>query len=217
MLSVSQTPMPRVPIATISLGSVAFVLFAAAAACEFQFRQLPALTAGLEPLRAPIVENGLTRASFKAVWSEPHYVALIFADQRNPEVTALLTQAGSAAGISGTNVVPFDFEWRALEGTREIGSGSGHNGPVGSFGGKEQGLLFGEFPVRAGRTYDVEFQPGPGFERWARARPVLAAGVNVPGPSLGLPWTQSLNRPVAGILVAMGVLFFAGAIWTMKR
>lgn len=209
--------MPRLPVATISLAGVGLILLGAAAACELEFRRLPALMAGLQPLSAPMAESGLTRASFKAVWSEPHYVALIFADQQAPETTALLAQAGSAAGISGTSVVPFDFEWRALEGTREIGRGSGQKGPVGSFGGTEPGLLFGEFPVRAGRTYDVELRTGPAFDRWASAKPQLAVGVNVPGPSLGLPWTEALNRPIAGIFAAMGLLFLGGAIWTMKR
>ncbi len=41
-------------------------------------------------------------------------------------------------------------------------------------GGIEQGLLFGEFPVRAGRIYDVELRPGPAFARWASAKPQLA-------------------------------------------
>jgi hypothetical protein len=209
--------MPRTPIATIALGSVALVLFATAAACELEFRRLPALSAGLEPLRVPMAEGGPTRASFQAVWSEPHYVALIFADQQDPETTDLLAQAGSAMGISGTKVVQFDFEWRALEGTREVGRGSGHNGPAGSFSGSEHGLLFGEFPVRAGRTYDVELRPSAGFERWASAKPLLAVGVNVPGPSVSLPWVQALNRPVAGILAALGLLFLGGAIWTIRK
>ncbi len=62
-----------------------------------------------------------------------------------------------------------------------------------AFGSREQGLTFGEFPAIEGRTYQLEARPGTAFEKWARTEPVLQVGVNVPGPSLGLPLVKEFQ------------------------
>ena len=209
--------MRRDSIATISLAGVAFTLFAVAVACELEFRRYPTLLAGLTPVQVPLAKGEVTRASFEAVWSEPHYLALVFPSDQDPEAASLLSQAASSVGSAKVDVIPFDFEWRAFEGASEVGRGSGRSRPIGAFGSGGHGLMFGEFLVHAGRTYDVEVRLGTSFERMAPMRPMIEVGVNKPGPSLGLPWVKSLSRPVAAILGACGLLFLGGAIWTIKK
>ena len=203
---------------TISLTGAAFVCLAVAAACELEFQQYPEKFAGLTPLRVPVEKSETVRASFKAVWSEPHYLALVFSSGTNPEVATLLDQASASVGSTKTIAIAFDFDWRAFEGTSEVGRGSGRNPLTGVFGTREHGgLMFGEFPVIAGKTYHVEIQPGPAFAPVVQLKPTMEVGVNRAGPSIGLPWVKEFSRPIAIILAALGLMFLSGAIWTMKK
>ena len=209
--------MPRVTIVTVSLAAVALTCLGFAVASEIELRRYPELWAGLTPLRVPMAAGEVTRASFKAVWSEPHYFALVFRADLEPAATALVAQAMSSVGRTQGNVIPFDFDWRAFERGREVGRGSGRGRPQGAFvGSGERGLIFGKFPVAAGRSYEVEVRVGTTFQRIALMRPVIAVGVNSPGPSVGLPWVKELNRPIAIALTVLGLLFLAGAIWTTR-
>jgi hypothetical protein len=88
---------------------------------------------------------------------------------------------------------------------------------MGGFGSSERGLIFGEFPAVAGHTYALEAWPGTAFEPWARANPTIEIGVNVPGPSIGLPWVKEFGRPIAIILAIFGLMFLSGAVWTARR
>ena len=213
--------MARAGIATVSLAGIGCLLLVAAIACESEFRQYPAKLAGLTPVRVPIATNQVLRTSFKAVWSEPHYVALVFPSDVDPESAQLLAQANRSVGAARENPVPFDFDWRAFEGGTEVGQGSGRARPTGAFAlagaSGRQGLGFGEFQVIAGRTYDLELRSGPAFDRFARLGPMIEVGVNTAGPSVGLPWVKEFSRPVAIVLASFGLLFLAGAIWTFKK
>jgi len=209
--------MAKVKLATVSLGGLSLVLLAAAAVCEYEYRRYPVQLAGLTPLRVSIATSAPVRASFTAVWSEPHYVALVFPSNLDPETAALLFQAESTIGSTRENAVHFDFDWRVLEGAIEVGRGSGRGRPTGGFGSGERGFTFGEFLAVAGHIYELEARPGTAFESWARANPLIEVGVNVAGPSIGLPWVEEFSRPIAFILAIFGLMFLGGAVWTGRR
>ena len=194
--------MPRVRIATVALSGLSFVFLAAAAACEFEYRQYPVQLAGLTPLRVSMATSEPVRASFTAVWSERHYLALVFPPNVDLETAALLTQAASTVGATRAEIVRFDFDWRVRENAIEVARGSGRAHPTGAFGSGERGLQFGEFPAVAGRTYAVEATPGASFQAWTRASPSIEVGVNSAGPSVGLPWVKEFSRPIAIILAS---------------
>lgn len=169
---------------------MALVLLAGAIACEVAFQQYPKQLAGLTPLQVPIANSETVRASFTAVWSEPHHLALVFSASADPGVVTLLDQASSSIGSLTPNSPGFDFDWRALTGNRgwsRVRPRSGHR--CFRFA-RTRGLIFGEFPVIAGKTYDVEVQPGPAFARMVRLKPMIEVGVNTAGPSIGLPWVK---------------------------
>ena len=209
--------MTRPNIATVTLAILAFVFLAAAVACELEYRSYPAQLAGLTPLSVPMSASEPVRASFAAVWSEPHYVALVFPRDVDSETAALLRQASDAVGAVKESAVHFDFNWQVHEGALEVGRDEGRARPTGSFGSLEQGLEFGEFPAVAGHVYQIEIRPGPDFGAWARAQPVIEVGVNTASPSVGLPWVKDLARLLELIFASFGLIFMGGAIWTMRR
>ena len=209
--------MARISLGTIALGGLSFVLLAAAAACEFEYRQYPLQLAGLTPLRVSMAKWEPVRESFTAVWSEPHYVALVFPSNVDLEIAAVLAQAASAVGSTREGTVQFDFDWRVREGAIEVAKGSGRAHPTGAFGSGERGLEFGEFPAVAGHTYSVEAIPGAAFKAWTRAAPSIEVGVNSAGPSIGLPWVKEFSRPSAIVLEIFGLAFLGGFIWAIRR
>lgn len=144
-------------------------------------------------------------------------IALVFPSNVDPETAALLSQAESTIGGVRENAIHFDFDWRVLEGGVEVGRGSGRARPTGGFGSGERGLVFGEFPAAAGHTYELEARSGSGFESWVRANPMIEVGVNVAGPSVGLPFVKEFSRPIAFILAIAGLMFLCGAVWTVKK
>ena len=81
----------------------------------------------------------------------------------------------------------FDFEWRALEGSTEIGRGSGRSGANGSGIGW---LMFGDFPAEGGHVHTIEVSRGPDFDQLIAASPSLEVGVNTATVSIGLEWSR---------------------------
>jgi len=207
----------RVSVGTIALGVCSAVLFTVAASCEHEYRQYPVKLAGLTPLHLAMPANESVHAQFTAIWSEPHYVALVFPKTVDTKLSALLHHAANNVGADQENTVHFDFDWRILEGAIEIARGSGRMRPISSFGSDETALAFGEFRAVAGHVYQLEARPGPSFEKWAATQPSLEVGVHSPGPSLGLPWVKEFNRPIAIVLASLGLLFLGGAWWTSKK
>ena len=209
--------MRRIRLSTLALAAGACIALAAAIACELEHRGYPKRLAGLTPLRVSIAEAENVRSSFTAVWSERHYVALVFPGNVDIEMATALDQAISAVGRANQGATRFDFDWRVLEGAVEVGRGSGQTNPTSSFGSRERGLGFGEFPALAGHTYELEVRRGPGFEQFLRATPVVEIGVNSPGPSLGLPLIQEFARPLAGIFAVVGLGLLTGAVLTARE
>ena len=215
--------MRRVSIATVTLGSLSLVFLAAAAACEFKYRQYPVRLAGLTPLRVSMATMEPVHASFTAVWSEPHYVALVFPSNVDQETVASLARAASLVGARTEQAIQFDFDWRVREGAIEVARGSGRGrptsafGPTSALGSGERGLAFGEFPAVAGHTYAFEATPDTAFQAWTHAAPSVEVGVNSAGPSVGLPWEKEFSRPLTIILAGLGLTFLGGAIWTIRR
>lgn len=209
--------MSRPSVATITLAVLSFVFLAAAISCELEHRSYPTKLAGLAPFRVPMSASEPIRSSFTAVWSEPHYVALLFPADVDPEIAEELRRASGTVGSLKENPVLFDFYWQVHEGGSEVGRGSGHSKPTGSFGSREQGLSFGSFQAVAGHVYQVHVTPGPEFSKWTRAQPSIEVGVNTAAPSVGLAWSRALDRPFVFIFSCFGLMFLAGTIWTLMR
>ena len=165
-----------------------------------------------------MAESETVRASFTAVWSEPHYVALVFPANVEPEIKAALDRLALSLGGPSQNTPQLDFDWRVVSASTEVGRGSGRERPTRAFfGSLETGLAFGGFAVNAGQTYELEVRRGPAFEPFAHAVPLIEVGVNSPGPSLGLLWVKEFSRPIAVILAAVGLAFLGGAAWSMRE
>ena len=208
--------MLRPNIGSMALGVLSLVFLAAAASCELQYRQYPAKLAGLTPVRVAIA-SGPVRTSFTAVWSEPHYVALVFPANVDPEIATMLDQATDTVGAVRENPVHFDFDWEVREGATEVGRGSGRSRLTGSFGSGVRGFMFGDFPAVVGHVYQLEARPGPAFQTWAAAKPLIEVGVNSASPSIGLPLVKEYSRPIAVMLAILGFTFLGGAVWTSTR
>src|SRR5436309_9158932 len=121
--------MSRIQIKATVLAVCAVLAFAAALSLELERREYQARLAGLVPLRIPLSQHNeaILRASFTAVWTEPHYVALVFPDHVGDlELENFLQRAGTAVGSQQQDGPQLDFDWRTLEGPIEIGRGSGH-------------------------------------------------------------------------------------------
>jgi hypothetical protein len=186
--------------------------------CEIEHRRYPTLLAGLVPLRATLGAGETLRASFTAVWSEPHYVALVFPANVDREIGATVERLASAVGRLDQSAPKVEFGWRILLAGREVGRGTGEAVPTAAFyRSGETSLAFGQFPADAGHTYELEVRQGPGFEPFVRAVPMIEIGVNSPGPSLGLAWANEFDRPLAGLLAILGLALFASAVWTTRR
>jgi hypothetical protein len=201
---------------TIVLVSASLVALAAATSCEIEYRRYPTLFAGLTPLRVPLRSERI-RASFTAVWSEPHYVALVVRNNVDPEVDSLIDRLASSVGSASQNVEQLDFDWRVLSAGIELGRGTGRERPTGAFYGGEAGLQFGRFLAKADRIYELEVRQGAELGVLARAEPTIEVGVDSPGPSLGLRWVKDLNRPLAVALTLVALAFFAGALSTVRN
>lgn len=111
--------MTRPTIKTLALAIPALVLLAAAVACEIDHRNYPKQLAGLTPVRVPMSTSEPVRASFPAVWSERHCVALVFPPNVDQEMAALLRRASDSMG-SRNVAVSFDFDWQVHEGGVEV-------------------------------------------------------------------------------------------------
>ena len=85
--------MTRINLGTLALGAASVVAFVAAIACELDYQRYPEQLAGLTPLRVSMAGADTVRGSFTAVWSEPHYVALVFPGSVDTEIAAALHHA----------------------------------------------------------------------------------------------------------------------------
>ena len=109
---------------------------------ELGFRQSCLDFASLTPLRVSLAQQqDVFRCSFTAGWSVSHSVELVFPSSADVEMQALLEQVSSVS--SRASAPRFDFSWKVLEGSRQVGEGSGLNPITGSFGGGSYGLSFG--------------------------------------------------------------------------
>src|SRR4029079_7365042 len=110
-----------------SLYVVAILLLGSAVAITFGGSSRR-LAEGLVPLkRQPLTAGGI-RASFLAVWDEPHEVMVTLPTQSGlPEVDAFVASAAAHIGYY-RDCPPFDLRWRAYENGVLIGSGSGARG-----------------------------------------------------------------------------------------
>ncbi len=203
----------------VVLAGCATLAFAAAASAKVEQWRYPTLLAGLTPLRVPLAASSgaEVQASSKAIWTEPHYVALVFpATTRDPETEKVLGLARDAVGSLQQAGPLFDFEWRVLEGSAVIGRGSGHQKPLGAFGGPSLGLQFGVFPARAGHVYVVVASLGPEFERLLLASPQLEVGVASALPSVGLAWGRGSDTAVVWFFAFVGLVFLGWAFVANK-
>jgi hypothetical protein len=203
----------RVP---IFFWTATVISLAATLACEFERRQYPVKFQGLMPLQVALPPDGQQlRASFTAVWSAAHAVALSFPRElSDPELERLIAQAGSGFGSARPL---FDFEWRVLEGTVEIGRGTRPRLATGASYGTRNSLDFGEFPAEAGRTYVVELTTGPDFDRFMVAQPWLEVGVNEAGPSIGLALEREFVVPVEVFFGVVSLVLLSWAIVVTRR
>jgi hypothetical protein len=213
--------MSRTRIKTIVLGVCGLLALAAALSLEAERREYSARFAGLVPLRIPLSQQdeARLRTSFTATWTEPHYVALVFPNNVGDlELESVLQHARSAVGSVRQDDGPqFDFDWRAFEGAIEVGRGSGRIKPTGSFGVRDRGLAFGEFPARAGHLYVIEVSRGPGFDRFLRTPPILEIGVNSAMPSIGLAWGRQFDGAVVWCLGLLGVILVGWALVSYRK
>jgi hypothetical protein len=213
--------MSLIRIKTIVLGVCGILALAAALSLEVERREYPARFAGLVPLRIPLSQQDESklRTSFTATWTEPHYVALVFPHNVGDlELESILERARSAVGSVRQEDGPqFDFDWRAFEGAIEVGRGSGRTRPTGSFGVRDRGLAFGEFPARAGHLYVIEMSRGPGFDRLLRTPPTLEVGVNSAMPSIGLAWGRQSDGAVVWCLGLLGVMLVGWAVVSYRK
>jgi hypothetical protein len=210
--------MGRIQIKTIVLGVGGVLAFSAALSLEVERREYPARLAGLVPLRISMSQQNKAtlRTSFTATWTEPHYVALVFPNNVG-DLELVLQRAESAVASQQQDGPQFDFDWRALEGAIEVGRGSGRVKPTGSFGGRDRGLAFGEFPARAGHVYVIEMSRGPGFDRFPRTPPILEIGVNSAMPSIGLAWGRQFDGVVAWCFALLGVMLLGWAVLSYRK
>jgi hypothetical protein len=102
---------------TIVLGVCGILALAAALSSVVEQRAYPARLAGLVPLRIPLSQQdeANVRTSFTAIWTEPHYVALVFPNNLGDlELESLLQRARSAvSSVRQEDGPQFDFDWRA--------------------------------------------------------------------------------------------------------
>jgi len=77
----------------------------------------PALVAGLTPVRVALkASTNPDRASFTPIWSEPHYVAVVFPLRgAAPDTDAIVDRAQHAVGPNQDAMPAFDFGWRVLK------------------------------------------------------------------------------------------------------
>jgi len=193
-----------------------------AASAKVEQWRYPTLLAGLTPLRLPLEASAGSelRSRFQVTWNEPHYVALVFpATTGNPDIDRTINLAAHSP-LSREDAPVFDIQWRVVEGSTVIGQGSGNQMPTAVFGGGfSRGLVFGQFPARNGRLYQVEASWGPNFERFLSASPILEVGVFSASPSVGLAWGRELDGPVAYSFALVGVvlLVFGLVLSTRKH
>ena len=196
--------------------------FAIALAAAYEAHRDPsALLNGLTPVRVPMSvqhRDGL-RATFTAVWTEPHYVAIDFPRPiGDPDVDELVQRAESFIGHSRGPVASFDFDWQMFEGPVVIGHGSGREGPTGSFPSAERlGLMFGTFPAQTGRTYRVQILPGPNFERVLRVSPTLEVGVASATASVGLAFSRAFAVPIGQVFALLGSGCLLAAVFVHRK
>jgi len=170
------------------------------------------LWAGLTPLTQPLTARGV-HSSFVAVWDEPHEIIVtVPAPSGIPEVDAFVASAAEHIGYQERP--SFDLEWRVRQGEVLVGSGSGRSGAQGlQFGDRSRGFTFGTFPVKAGSTYDVAVDVGPGLRPLLHAAPSVEVGVAAATTSVGLALGESFREMAAWLIGAIGVGVLAAALW----
>jgi len=179
----------------------------------------PALVAGLTPVRVALkASTNPDRASFTPIWSEPHYVAVVFPLRgAAPDTDAIVDRAQHAVGPNQDAMPAFDFGWRVLEEATVIQEWSSRQKPTGIFGGPNRGFIFGEFPAHAGHVYSVETFLGPDFDKFLAATPLLEVGVASASTSVGLAWGRDLYTPAVSIFGLVGVIALALGFIASKR
>ncbi len=201
---------------------IVFAVLAFTASVDFfvNWSQYQYLLAGLTPLRMPVPDTRGSEfaASFEAVWSEPHYVALVFdARHASPELADLFARAHADVGSLLPQRAAFDFEWRVVDGETVVGRGTGRARVAGESGTeRDLGFIFGEVRLRAGRRYRLIMSPGATFSSLFPASPVVEVGVARPGPSLGLALGRDIDGPACVVCALLAFVSLLAA-WVVRR
>ncbi len=143
----------------------------------------------LVPLGIPFRGN-LARGTFKAGWSQPHYVGFKL-QGGDPRLVDSIERLASRLVGSKVEKPNFDISWQVLQGDSVVAQGSGRDRLAGTFGST---IGIGYFRAHAGELYEVEATLGSDFAPLQRCEPLLEVGVAAAAPSVARALVQDIGR-----------------------
>lgn len=157
---------------------------------------------GLVPLTIPIDFDRPNVATFKASYTEPHYIG--FSMIKKIRSSRLMEkQASNFFGYKGEQP-QYDLAWKVFEGNTLLASGPGK--PSGLTGST---IMLGSFQLVAGKTYRLEVITGLGLISLKPTNPVLEVGVDHAAVSVGLALRKDIDK---FIFKLAAYIFFSGSI-----